>query len=158
MLRQLQSLGIWLGELFNEFKHVNIKGKTIIVVGATGGIGRVLSLIFHKLGANVVMAARTEDRLRFLQDSLGEERTLIVQADATVVIDVKWLCEAAKKKFGSIDAVVISAGSWERLSIQDSAERALVSQERLFLSIYLPTTVVGSVAQEFFRRQGFGLI
>ncbi|HEY4515844.1 MAG TPA: SDR family oxidoreductase [Candidatus Paceibacterota bacterium] len=135
-----------------------LEGKTVIVVGATGGIGRVLSRVFHQLGANVVLAARGMDKLKLLEGELSSDRVLVVQADATQISDVRRLFQLAQDRFKEVHCVVISAGTWERLSLRNSVEEALESAEKLFRSIFLPSYVVGFMAQEFFRRQGFGLI
>lgn len=135
-----------------------LKGKTVVVVGATGGIGRVLTSEFYSAGANVVLVARTLEKLWNLQSTLGTNRVLTVQTDATVVSDVKSLFQKATKKFGIVDAVVISAGTWERLSVNNLPEEALESSKKLFQSIFLPSMMVGFVAQEYFRKQGYGLI
>lgn len=137
---------------------INLSGKTIVVVGATGGIGRVLSRYFYELGANVVLASRTKDKLEKLQAEIGTYRSMAVPTDASLVPSVFNLLNKASDRFKSVDAVVISAGSWERLSINSSAESALISQKKLFESIYLPTATVAGVAQGFLRGQGFGLI
>jgi NADP-dependent 3-hydroxy acid dehydrogenase YdfG len=135
-----------------------LSGKTIVVVGATGGIGRVFSKFFHEEGANVVMASRTKEKLEKLQKAIGVERSMIVETDATMTDSVFNLFNQTIDKFKAIDAVVISAGSWERLSSNNSAVDAKRSQERLFGSIYLPTATVAFVAQEFMKKQGSGLI
>lgn len=141
---------------------VNLSNKTIVVVGATGGIGREICKTFKRLGGNVVMAARTKETLVAIQKTLnvanGGGKTLIVQTDATLPSEVETLLETAKKKFKTIDAVVISAGTWKRLSIDSSIEEVSASFASLFGSILMPSVTVGSVAQNFFRKQGFGLI
>lgn len=154
----MKTLKRWLYKLAAKLNPVSLDNKTIIIVGATGGIGRVLSKVFHELGANVVLASRTIEKLNELQSSLGEDRVLVVATDATSVGDVKNLFKKSKERFGTIDGVVISAGTWERLSIDNTIEEAGESADRMYKSIYLPTLTVGKAAQEFFCKQGYGLI
>jgi short-subunit dehydrogenase len=60
-----------------------IKDKNIIVIGASGGIGRVVSQTFVDTGARVTLSARTASKLLALQDKLGEAHTLVAPANAT---------------------------------------------------------------------------
>jgi len=134
------------------------KGQTVIVIGASGGIGRVLSREFLKAGVNATLSARTKEKLDTLQVSLGSENTLVVPADATNPDDVLRVFTETKKKFGTVDGIVISAGTWKQLDITASTQEALDLAENHFRSIFLPSFVTGFVAQRFFREQGRGII
>lgn len=127
------------------------KGKTIIVVGASGNIGSVLSRVFHEAGANVVLSARTLEKLTDLEKELGE-RTLVVATDATKPAMVEKLFLAAQNTFGHVDAVVITAGRWDRLSIKNQPDEAHDLALRHFESLFLPTLVTAFTAQHFFKR------
>ena len=63
-----------------------------------------------------------------------------------------------KEKFGDVDGIVISAGTWKQLSKDSPTDDAVVLAENHFRSIFLPSFVIGFVAQKFFRDQGHGLI
>jgi len=139
-------------------KEKTMEQKVVVVVGASGGIGNVLSRQFHQSGASVVLAARNESKLRELQSQIGEERTLIVPTDATDVTAVKSLFKKAVDTFGRVDAVVITAGTWDRLSSDFQSEKALELIEKHYKAIFLISFIVGFVAQEFFKQQGGGLI
>lgn len=47
--------------MYNPF---SLEGKTILVTGASSGIGRSISIECSRMGANVVLTARTETRLK----------------------------------------------------------------------------------------------
>ncbi|OUT21174.1 hypothetical protein CAS74_003289 [Pichia kudriavzevii] len=53
---------------------LDVEGKTVIVSGASQGLGRSLALKLHARGANVVLVARTASKLQELADSLNENR------------------------------------------------------------------------------------
>ena len=115
--------------------------RTIMVIGASGKIGKVLSSYFLAEGANVVISARNPDRLTELKQELDSERVLDIPVDATVPADCEKLFASGQEKFGKIDTVVISAGTWQRLNISDSAVKARESFDALYTSIFLPSAI-----------------
>ncbi len=137
---------------------MKLDNRTIIVVGASGGIGSKLCQSFYREGANVVLTARTREKLEQVRYSLGEERTLVVPADASDPAAVRDLFSRTKEKFGRVDAVVISAGSWARLSINDSSKQAVELLDTHFAVILKPAFIVGFELQKLLREQGSGLI
>lgn len=87
-----------------------MQDKVIVVVGATGGIGRALT---HKLadrGANLVLAARTQERLTALTAELPTE-ILTVPTDITQPDQAEALMQKAVAEFGRIDGLVNAAGA-----------------------------------------------
>jgi NAD(P)-dependent dehydrogenase (short-subunit alcohol dehydrogenase family) len=87
---------------------VLLDGKTIIVTGVGGGLGRECVASALREGANVVMAARTQETLESTAaelDPTGER----VAAKATDITDpdaCAALVEAAKDRFGAVDALI----------------------------------------------------
>ena len=101
-----------------------MKGRRIILTGASEGIGRALALALAARGARVAVAARDRDRL----DSLAQEcrarggEALAVPTDVTSQQDLEWLVAESVKAFGGIDVVVHNAGitMWSRFdALQD---------------------------------------
>jgi meso-butanediol dehydrogenase/(S,S)-butanediol dehydrogenase/diacetyl reductase len=84
-------------------------GKTVIVTGASSGIGAATAQRFSAEGANVVLAARS-DRLAGVAGALPAERTLAVTTDIGVRAEVDALIAAAVSRFGAIDVLVNNAG------------------------------------------------
>jgi short-subunit dehydrogenase len=95
-----------------------MKGRRIILTGASEGIGRALALELAARGARLALAARDRDRL----ESLAQEcrarggEALAVPTDVTNSQDLEWLVSETLKSFGGIDAVVHNAGitMWSR--------------------------------------------
>jgi len=95
-----------------------MKGRRIILTGASEGIGRALALELAARGARLALAARDRDRLESLaQDcrARGGE-ALAIPTDVTNQQDLEWLVAETLKTFGGIDAVVHNAGitMWSR--------------------------------------------
>ncbi len=88
-----------------------LSGKTALVTGASQGIGRAIALAFAREGANIVVTARSEDRLQSLAaeaESLGVQ-ALAAPADIGVESEVAGVAEAAVARFGGVDILVNNA-------------------------------------------------
>lgn len=91
---------------------MSIKGKTIIITGASSGIGEATAKKLSKEGANVVLSARREDRLNSLKDEIVKNggMVLVVPADVTKKEDFKKVVSSTLEEFGSIDGIINNAG------------------------------------------------
>ena len=100
----------------------NFQGKTVVVTGASSGIGRETALAFAEAGANVVLAARRLDTLEKIVDEhpAWRERMLIVRTDVTQDNDVARLVERTIAEFGRVDILVNNAGIGFRARVADS--------------------------------------
>ncbi len=95
-----------------------MKGRRIILTGASEGIGRALALELAARGARLALAARDRDRL----ESLAQEcrarggEALAVPTDVTNQQDLEWLVSETLKAYGGIDVVIHNAGitMWSR--------------------------------------------
>ena len=99
--------------------------KVIIVTGASSGIGLASVRRFMELGANVVLAARSIDKLEKIAEELGQRTTdngqqfLCIKTDVTKEEDCKNLIEKTVDKFGKIDVLVNNAGISMRAVFKD---------------------------------------
>ncbi|PRX50573.1 SDR family oxidoreductase [Salegentibacter salegens] len=91
---------------------MSIKGKTIIITGASSGIGEATAKKLSQEGANVVLSARREDRLNSLKDEIVKNggMALVVPADVTKKEDFKKVVSSTLEEFGSIDGIINNAG------------------------------------------------
>jgi len=85
-----------------------LQGKTAVIAGATGGIGRAVTAHLEQAGANLVLAARNSDRLQELADTYPT--ALVVPADITDPDQVEALMSKAVSHCGGVDILVNSAG------------------------------------------------
>lgn len=112
--------------------------KTIIVTGASSGIGEGIVRRFAAEGANVVLAARDRDRLDAVAAELDRSRTITVETDVSDADQVTTLIEKAIERFGQIDALVSNAGmailnSFEDTSFEDWRKTMAVDVDSCFL-------------------------
>ncbi len=86
--------------------------KTVVITGASSGVGRAAALAFARAGANVVLAARREHALQDVAEectALGVH-ALVVPTDVTDALEMEALAEAADDFGDSIDVWVNNAG------------------------------------------------
>ena len=87
------------------------KDKVIIITGASSGIGLASARLFGSLGAKVVMAARSYEKMLAQAASVAEkDRVLCVKTDVSKEEDCKNLIDEAVRRFGKIDILVNNAG------------------------------------------------
>jgi len=93
---------------------MEIKGKVVIVTGASSGIGEATARQFGKAGAKLVLAARRVDRLEALAKEISAmgsgAETLVVQADLSKLEDIQNLIQKTIDVFKRIDVLVNNAG------------------------------------------------
>lgn len=96
-----------------DIQSINrLDGKVAIVTGASYGLGVLFAEILATAGADVVVTARSIDKLRETQtmiESLGR-RCLVVEGDVTVFDDCNRVATEAMAAFGKIDILVNNAG------------------------------------------------
>ena len=92
---------------------VSLKGKTAVITGASRGIGKAIATRLASQGANLVLAARGQERLdaavKELKDKYGVA-VVGVSCDVGKIEDLKNLVNKAKSEFKQIDYLVNVAG------------------------------------------------
>lgn len=91
---------------------MDIKDKTVIITGASSGIGEATALKLSEGGAKVVLTARREDKLNELKDKITEKggHALVVTGDVTNTSDWEKIVKHTLKEFDTIDALINNAG------------------------------------------------
>ena len=96
-----------------ENNPFSLDGKTILVTGASSGIGQTTAISCAKMGANVVITGRDQGRLQTTADLSGKSVTQMV-ADLTVQADMENLLAALPP----LDGAVLCAGNSTTLPLQ----------------------------------------
>ncbi len=101
--------------------------RVVIITGASDGIAREVAKKVTDEGAHAVLAARSEDVLKEMENTL--EGSLAVPTDVTSDSDVERLVELTVGQFGKVDVLVNCAGRgmWSSVSDMSFAQyRAMV--------------------------------
>ena len=93
------------------------KGKTVLITGASRGIGEMAAREFAQAGANVVLMARSGQRIQAIASESGGAS---VVGDVAVYADVERAVQTAVETFGGLDILINNAGVIE--PVADLAE------------------------------------
>jgi len=91
-----------------------LEGKTVLVTGAAGGIGRALAEAFAAEGANLLLTANAghPDLRDWLATRPWSGRALAAQADVTRPAELARAAAEGAERFGRLDACIVNAGVW----------------------------------------------
>lgn len=134
-----------------------IKGSTVVITGASSGIGQAAALKFAKAGANLVLAARRESALEDVADKCRQHgvHALVVALDVTDAAAVEALADKAVETYGRIDVWVNNAA----VSLFGSLNRTPLKDFRRVLDVNIMGYVHGSrAALKHFCPQKTGVL
>ncbi|WP_016988791.1 SDR family oxidoreductase [Flavobacterium sp. ACAM 123] len=91
----------------------NISGKVVLITGASSGLGETTARYLASKGANVVLGARREERLKEIANDIntqGKGKAIYAKMDVTIKKDVQELVDKAVQEFGKLDVMINNAG------------------------------------------------
>jgi ribitol 2-dehydrogenase len=98
----------------------SLKGKGVLVTGASSGIGRASARAFAREGMRVAITARSIDKLAALSSELGGD-TVVVAADLTEPGEVDRVVDAAIAGLGRLDVLFANAGIYLAGEVADGS-------------------------------------
>lgn len=101
---------------------MELSSRTILITGASRGIGEATARAFAEYPVNLVLLARSLDRLEQLADDLNDRpgvKALPVAADVSDAVGVGKAVGLAEKTFGRIDILINNAGVGMRSPVVD---------------------------------------
>ena len=125
-----------------------LKGKVIVITGASGGIGSAIAKQFATEGARLVLQYRSgRARITRLQKEIASGESLLVRADLTRETEVRRMFAQSVDRFGRLDTLIANAGAWEMRDVP--LHQMELRQWKRTLDGVLTTTFLA--VREFFR-------
>ncbi|MEO7768274.1 MAG: SDR family oxidoreductase [Ferruginibacter sp.] len=88
----------------------SLKGKNVLIIGATGGIGSITAKLLAGSGANLFLAARNKEKLQLLADEIKLSSDKIFAFDISKPDEVAALKENFFSQYATIDVLLNAAG------------------------------------------------
>ncbi|CAM7501007.1 SDR family oxidoreductase [Citrobacter sedlakii] len=122
----------------------NIKGKVIVITGASSGMGEAAARYLAKQGGRVVLAARRAERIDVIANDINGQggEALAQTTDVTRLEDVKKLVDTAVAKWGRIDVLINNAGVMPLSSL----DQAKVNEWDMMIDVNLRGVLHGIAA------------
>ena len=87
-----------------------LKGKVVLITGATGGIGKASAKLFASEGAKLVLLDLDQQKLNKLTQEIGSQIALGLTTDVTNADTMTAAVEETCNKFGRLDVAFLNAG------------------------------------------------
>lgn len=94
---------------------MDMSGKTVVITGASRGIGAEAARVFAAAGANVALLARGQSQVADLAGEIGE-RALAIPCNVARYTDVATALSATQGTFGGVDVLINNAGVIEPIA------------------------------------------
>ena len=135
-----------------------MENKVFLITGASTGIGEATARRAIEAGFNVVLAARSTEKLERLRDQLGHERALAVTCDVADWQSQQAMVEKAKAHFGRIDVVFANAGFSKGSTFYGGEDKPDEWQEMVMVNVYGAAATARLTLPELVKNRGHLLI
>lgn len=136
-----------------------LHGRTVLVTGASAGIGRAAALKASRRGATVLLVARRADELEQVRDEISAAGGTAVahSCDLTDGEAVDTLVKTVLAEHGAVDMLVNNAGRSIRRSVRLSTERFHDYERTMAINYFAPVRLILGLLPSMTQR-GFGHI
>jgi NAD(P)-dependent dehydrogenase (short-subunit alcohol dehydrogenase family) len=136
-------------------KPIDLKGKRIVLTGASSGIGEAAAEEFARQGATVVAVARRQD---LLDDVVGRITAaggdaLAIPCDLSDLDAVDALVADVEKRLGGVDILINNAGRSIRRPLAESLDRWHDVERTMTLNYYSPLRLIRGIAPGMLERR-----
>jgi NAD(P)-dependent dehydrogenase (short-subunit alcohol dehydrogenase family) len=130
--------------------------NTVLITGATSGIGLDLARVFHARGSNLVLNGRDPGKLEHTYEALDRpENVALVAGDVADANTGEAMASVARERFGSVDVLINSAGIFAPKPFLDSTEADL---DRFYATNLKGTYLTSQAAVREMVKNGGGSI
>ena len=137
---------------------MNFSGKTILITGASSGIGKEMAVQLSKENCSLALLARRLELLNELAEQIKSNtaRIEILKCDVTNRDDVGSVVDEIKNKFGLIDIAIFNAGIGGRFGPKDY--KADISQKIFDTNVQGITNFVENLLPDFIERSDGAIV
>ena len=132
-----------------------IGGKTVLITGASSGIGRATAIKCGEAGAKVLLVARTPEKLEETREEIEEAggTAFIHRADLSDLDDVQRMAAEVLDEHGRVDILVNNAGRSIRRSVELSYDRFHDFERTMQLNYFGALRLILSLLPEMRKRR-----
>ena len=136
-----------------------VKDRTVLITGASSGIGEATALDLGRAGGNVLLVARTREKLEAVADQVVDAggTAHVHTCDLTDPEDIDRMAHEVLEEHGHVDILVNNAGKSIRRSVNRSYDRFHDYQRTMQLNYFAPVKLILDLLP-IMREQGFGHI
>lgn len=111
---------------------MELSGKTVLITGASSGLGRGLAVALAARGNTIVATARRADRLAELRREIADRggRCVDLPGDAADPADVARVLDAVRREVGAVDVAVLNAGGGRPLRMVGASSAEVLAVMR----------------------------
>lgn len=136
---------------------MSIKNRVVIITGATGGLGRIVSRRFAEQGASLVLVGTNAEKLKNLANELNlpEEQILIQVVDLSAAASAKEISAATLAKYGHIDILLHLVGGWsggKSVVEVDHQQVESMLQQHLWTTFHLAQAIIPAMTVNHWGR------
>ena len=121
-----------------------LEGRRVLITGSSMGVGESLAVRCGQLGAEVVLVARSEDKLAAVKKKIEDEggTAYVVAADLSVMEECDRVAEETLRDIGPVDVIVNNAARSIRRRIIDTVDRFHDYERTMQLNYFAPVRLV----------------
>lgn len=135
-----------------NYNPFSLTGKTILVTGASSGIGQTTAVVCARMGANVVITGRDAGRLQETASQMENPPALSIAADLTVSEDVDRLVAALTP----LDGAVLCAGNSTTLPLQFGSREKF--DEMFNINFFAPVELLRLIYKKKILQKGASVV
>lgn len=138
---------------------LKLEGKSIVVTGASSGMGKAIVELFVKEGAQVIAVARRKERLEALAESLKDAagKVVLYAGDVSKREDCEGMIDQAVAEYGKLDVLVNCAGVMDDMSpVGDVTDERF--EHVMGINVYGPLASMRKACQVFLAQGNGGNI
>lgn len=148
---------LFLPTILNKKKlECTLKGKTVLITGASSGIGEQLAYMLEDVDVHLILVARREEKLLAIKREIEKRaaKVSIFPADLRNNEEMEKLLEFIHKLPDGLDLIVSNAGISIRRSIKDSLSRYHDFTRTMAINYFAPVQLLLSTIPLLKKNQG----